>query len=56
MFFFFLDVLMDGINQWYGYELTSEIIQQSVMDTCDFFHLEEPAFMMESEQPVCIQT
>lgn len=30
-------------------EFVDGIIQQSVMDTCDFFHLEEPAFIMESE-------
>ncbi len=45
---FFSGVMLDDFNQWYGNELTDEMIQQSVMDSCDFFHLEEPFFMMEA--------
>lgn len=47
--YFFLDTLMNDISQQYGNELTNEMIQQSVIDSCDFFHLEEPSFMMEAD-------
>ena len=43
------DMLFDSIGQWYDNELTNEMIQQSVMDSCNFFHLEEPSLMMESD-------
>lgn len=42
-------MLFDNIIQWFGNELTNDMIQQSVMDSCVFFHIEEPAFMMESD-------
>lgn len=46
---FFLDILMNDISQQYGNELTNEMIQQSVMNSCEFFHLEEPFNIFESD-------
>lgn len=46
---FFSEVSIANINQLYGNELTNEMIQQSVMDSCDFFHLKEPSLIMEAD-------
>lgn len=43
------DILLDNINQWYGSELSADMIQQSISDSCDFFHLEEPFSIFESD-------
>ncbi len=43
------DILLDNINQWYGNELSAEMIQQSISDSRDFFHLEEPFSIFESD-------
>lgn len=40
---------MNDINQQYGNELTNGMIQQSISDSCDFFHLEEPFNIFESD-------
>lgn len=37
----------DDIRQLYGESLSDEMISQSVKETCDFFHIDEPAIVSE---------
>ena len=39
----FPDGWFDDVRQLYGDSLSDEMISQSVEETCDFFHIEEPA-------------
>ena len=41
------DGWFDDIRQLYGESLSDEMISQSVEETCDFFHIEEPAIVSE---------
>ena len=43
----FPDAWFDDIRQLYGESLSDEMISQSVEETCDFFHIEEPAIVSE---------
>ena len=43
----FPDSWFDDVRQLYGESLSDEIISQSVEETCDFFHIEEPAIVSE---------
>lgn len=43
----FSDGWFDDFRQIYGEGLSDEIISQSVQETCDFFHIEEPAIVSE---------
>lgn len=46
-----LDIFPDGwyddVRQLYGESLSDEMISQSVEETCDFFHIDEPAIVSE---------
>ena len=44
---FYLEVCFDDIRQLYGESLSDEMISLSVEETCDFFHIEEPAIVKE---------
>ena len=44
---FFPDDWFDGVLQLYGDSLSDDMISQSVEETCDFFHIEEPAIVSE---------
>lgn len=44
----FPDGWFDDVRQMYGESLSDEMIAQSVEETCDFFHIEEPAIVPES--------
>lgn len=37
----------DDVRQLYGQNLSDEMISQSVEETCDFFHIDEPAIVSE---------
>ena len=37
----------DDVRQLYGESLSDEMISQSVEETCDFFHIDEPAIVSE---------
>ena len=41
------DGWFDDVRQMYGESLSDEMISQSVEETCDFFHIEEPAIVSE---------
>ena len=43
----FPDGWFDDVRQLYGESLSDEMISQSVEETCDFFHIEEPAIVSE---------
>ena len=43
----FPDGWFDDVRQMYGENLSDEMISQSVEETCDFFHIEEPAMVSE---------
>ncbi len=43
----FPDSWFDDVRQLYGEGLSDEMISQSVEETCDFFHIEEPAIVSE---------
>ena len=43
----FPDGWFDNVRQLYGESLSNEMISQSVEETCDFFHIEEPAIVRE---------
>ena len=43
----FPDGWFDDIRQMYGESLSNDMISQSVEETCDFFHIEEPAIVSE---------
>lgn len=43
----FPDGWFDDVRQMYGESLSDEMISQSVKDTCDFFHIDEPAIVSE---------
>ena len=43
----FPDGWFDDVRQMYGECLSNEMISQSVEETCDFFHIEEPAMVSE---------
>lgn len=43
----FPDGWFDDIRQLYGESLSDEMISLSVEETCDFFHIEEPAIVKE---------
>ena len=43
----FPDGWFDDIRQLYGESLSDEMISQSVEETCDFFHIDEPAIVSE---------
>lgn len=43
----FPDGWFDNVRQLYGESLSDEMISQSVEDTCDFFHIDEPAIVSE---------
>ena len=43
----FPDEWFDDVRQLYGESLSDEMISQSVEETCDFFHIEEPAIVSE---------
>lgn len=43
----FSDGWFDDVRQMYGEGLSDEMISQSVGETCDFFHIEEPAMVAE---------
>lgn len=43
----FPDGWFDDVRQLYGESLSDEMISQSVEETCDFFHIEEPAMVSE---------
>lgn len=42
-----LDDWFANVSQMYGQDLSDEIIAQSVEETCDFFHIDEPAIVSE---------
>lgn len=42
-----IDDWFSNVNQMYGQGLSDEIISQSVEETCDFFHIDEPAIVSE---------
>ncbi|MBE6297765.1 MAG: hypothetical protein E7088_04630 [Bacteroidales bacterium] len=44
----FPDGWFDDVRQMYGECLSNEMISQSVEETCDFFHIDEPAMVSES--------
>ena len=41
------DGWFDDVRQLYGESLSDEMISQSVEETCDFFHIEEPSLVSE---------
>ena len=43
----FPDGWFDDVRQLYGESLSNEMISQSVEETCDFFHIDEPAIIRE---------
>ena len=43
----FPDGWFDDVRQLYGEGLSDEMIAQSVEETCDFFHIDEPAIVSE---------
>ena len=43
----FPDGWFDDVRQMYGECLSNEMISQSVEETCDFFHIDEPAMVSE---------
>ena len=43
----FPDGWFDDVRQMYGENLSDEMISQSVEETCDFFHIDEPAMVSE---------
>lgn len=43
----FPDGWFDDVRQLYGESLSDEMISQSVEETCDFFHIDEPAIVSE---------
>lgn len=43
----FPDGWFDDVRQMYGESLSDEMISQSVEETCDFFHIDEPAIVSE---------
>ena len=43
----FPDGWFDDVRQLYGESLSDEMISQSVEETCDFFHIDEPAIVVE---------
>ncbi len=43
----FPDSWFDDVRQLYGENLSDDMISQSVVEACDFFHIEEPATVTE---------